>query len=80
MLRTLFVTALLLPFAFGHAAASSCPPVDAAAVTVPGVLYVTAGGSLFLETNQRAGLQSSAGSCEDDNGRPITWVADTRVL
>lgn len=79
MLRTLLVTALLLPFAFGHAAAHGCPSHDDAALALGGV-YVTEDHALFVESNSVAGLQRSAGSCEDENGRTRSWVPDTSVL
>lgn len=79
MFRTVLVTVVLLPFAFGNAAAHGCSPEGEATLVSAGGVYVTAVRAVFQESNGRAGLQSSAGSCEDDNGRLISWVADARV-
>ena len=80
MLRTILVTALLLPFAFGNAAAHGpCAHGEDAALAV-GPFYVTAGPSVRQESNGHAGLQSTGGSCEDENGRLVSWNPDMLVI
>lgn len=79
LFRTLLVTAILLPFAFAPASAASCPPAGEPTLLDVGGVYVTGAPAVFQESNGRAGLQSSAGSCEDDNGRLLSWAADTQV-
>jgi hypothetical protein len=79
MIRTLLVTSLLVPLAFVPTAlAHDCPPADPVLLDVGGV-YVTDAPGVFQESNDVAGLQSAAGSCEDDNGRLVVWDADTRL-
>lgn len=78
--RTLLVTALLLPFAVGHAVAHGACAHGEDAATAVGPLYVTATPGLFQESNDHPGLQSAGGSCEDDNGRLVRWDADTKIL
>jgi hypothetical protein len=75
--RTLLVTALLLPFAFGNVAAHGCAHGEVAATAV-GPLYV-AGTSIYQESNTHTGLQTAGGSCENDDGRLIVWAADTQL-
>lgn len=79
MFRAILITALLVPLAFvPHALAHECPVADEA-IDLGGV-YVTPTPGVFQETNGVPGLQSTAGSCVDDNGRDYSWAADTRII
>lgn len=74
--------ALLVVFAFVPTAqAAGCPPEGEATLAgVDGVVLVGADGHVYQDSNGVPGLQSTAGSCTDDNGRDRSWAADTLVL
>jgi len=75
--------ALLVPLALlsPTAAAHVCPDEAPGATAIePLGLYLTQDPSVWQETNTYHGLQKTAGSCVDDNGREYSWAADTRVV
>ncbi|HUR68823.1 MAG TPA: hypothetical protein VM370_06210 [Candidatus Thermoplasmatota archaeon] len=79
MLRTLVITAMIALALVPQASAAGCIPEEATLVAAGG-LYVTASGGVYQESNGKTGLQSTGGSCTDDNGRDSVWGADTKLL
>lgn len=78
-LFSIVVGVLLVP-AFASATGPCPAGAESVLVSMNGGLYLTADGRVFQETNTIAGLQSTAGSCTDENGWTSEWPADTRLV